>query len=160
MYGSVLWNPNKKGVIEALEKIQHLFLGFLSYKTKIPMNYSDHDYDPIMKLTNIKSLENSRAINDLKFLFKLNNHHIISPDLYENLKSFKPYNPSRNPTLIFIVDNKKLPYSVIHRICYLVNLNKNWIKFKDLSLYQFINLIYSYYLKFANTKYLSIKLLS
>ena len=79
MYRSVLWNPNKKGVIEALEKIQHFFLRFLSYKTKIPMNYSDHD-DPIMKLTNIKSLENSRAINDLKFLFKLNNHHIISPD--------------------------------------------------------------------------------
>ena len=37
MYGSIIWNPTQKGKIEELEKVQHLFLRFLSYKTNAPM---------------------------------------------------------------------------------------------------------------------------
>ena len=66
-YVSVIWNTEKKLDIEKLEKIQHIFLRFLSYKTRIPMSFIDHNYNPIMNLINITSLQNSRAINDLKF---------------------------------------------------------------------------------------------
>ena len=61
MYGSSIWNPDKKGIIEELEKVQHLFLRFVSYKTNAPMNYNEHNYDQIMKIIKLKSLEYSRA---------------------------------------------------------------------------------------------------
>ena len=141
MYGSTLWNPNNIGTITSLEKVQLLFLRFLSYKTDKPMSYIDHNYDPIMNFTKITSLELSGALNDLKFFFKLINNITKSPELLTKIKFYSPVNPIRNPTLIFLVDNKLLIYSIIQRICYLANLNKNWIKIKELSLYQFIKLI-------------------
>ena len=141
MYGSIIWNPNKKGIVESIEKVQHLFLRFLSYKTNMHMRFDDHNYTPIMNFTKIKTLENSRAINDLKFIYKLLNKIIDCPQLLTKIDSFKPINPIRNPNNFFIIDNKLLFYSVIQRICYLCNLNKKWLKLKDLSLYQFVNLI-------------------
>ena len=141
MCGSIIWNPTQKGKIEEVEKVQHLFLRFLSYKTNAPMKYNEHNYDSIMKSTNINSLEYSRAINELKFLYKLLNNLVICPELESNIRLFKPVNPKRNPTLIFVVDSKLVSFSNLQRICYLANLNKDWIYFYDLSLYQFNKLI-------------------
>ena len=83
-YGSVIWNIEKKLEIEKLEKVKHIFLRFLSYKTSMPMSFIDHKYDPIMNLISITSLQNSRAINDFKFLFKLSNNEIRYPEFRIN----------------------------------------------------------------------------
>ena len=106
MYGSIIWNPTKKSKIEELEKVQHLFLRFISYKTISPMKYNEHNYEIIMKRININSLKYSRAIYELKFLYKLLNNFVICPELESSNRLFKPINPKRNPNLIFVVDNK------------------------------------------------------
>ena len=118
MYGSCLWNPTKKGTINDLEKIQQKFLRFLSYKTKIPMKYNQHDYAPILSLTKLNTLKVARAKNDLKFIYRLKNGIINCDNFYDVLPFFESRNQPRkvSPNPIFITDNKKIPYSALHRM--------------------------------------------
>ena len=127
--------PAKKGVINELEKVQNLYLRFLSYRKNNPMSFRDHDYEFIRNLTNLGTLQNTRAKNDLKFLFKLanNNCNELCSIIEFNSTSYK----TEHPSMIFNYDKKKNPCDIINRIYYLANLNKNWLKFKELSLIQF-----------------------
>ena len=108
------------------------------------MNRLNHDYEPIMKLVNITSLQNSRAINDFKFIFKLIIKEINCPELLSKIEFFSPYNPIRTSSVnnIFVINNVKLPFSTINRISFLANLNRKWIKFKNLTPYQFVTLLH------------------
>ena len=100
------------------------------------MSFVDHNYEPIMNLLKINSLQHSRAINDLKFLFKVFSQELNCLELSNKVKIFESQNPYRKPKLLFLEKCSKLPYSVINRICYLANINKKWIRFKNISRYQ------------------------
>ena len=116
---------------------------FLSWRTNEPMTYLDHDYTSIMKRVDIKSLEKSRFKNDLTFLYKLANGQINCPELINKLKFHQPVNPARSvkSVKLFEVDASKLQYSAIQKYCHIINLNKEWIEIKNITLYQFQSLL-------------------
>ena len=70
-------------------------------------------------------------------LFKLSNNEIKCPELASKLVTYESQNPIRMPKLLYVEKSSKLPYSTINRICFLANINKNWIRFKEITPYQF-----------------------
>ena len=73
---SVIWNSINKGQSTQLERIQNKFLRLMSFKVAQPMNRIDHNYNPILMSLKMKTLNESRDINDLIFLHKIENKHI------------------------------------------------------------------------------------
>ena len=78
MYGSIICRPLNKNLIYDIEKIQHEFLRFLSYKTNYRMHPFDHNYDNMLNLINFSTLESARTHADLIFLYKLERDKIGS----------------------------------------------------------------------------------
>ena len=144
MYGSIIWSPNNRSMIYSLEKIQNKYLKFLSWKTNTPMSYFDHDYDNILKTVNLISLEKARFKNEIIFIYKLVNGYIDCPALVERVKVYKPINPLRTVKFnnIFEIYNDKIQYSIIQKKCQIININKEWIIIKDITLFQILNLIF------------------
>ena len=72
------------------------------------------------------------------------NGHIDCVELNKMIKYAVPINNPwlANPNILFIIDKKKLPYSVLQRIYEFANLNKKWLKFSNLFIYQFAELIH------------------
>ena len=153
MFGSTIWNPTNKALIKSLERIQNKFLRFLSYRTNHPMRYIDHDYQNIMNISKLSTLEIARAKNDMKFVHKIANTYLNTPDLKSNIMYYTPMNKPRSKTKIFLIDQKMIPFSIIHRICNLINLNKDWIFVKDLSIVQFQNLLQTNTIKLNDSPY-------
>ena len=81
MYNSVIWNSINKGQSIELERVQNKFLRFLFLKTGQPMSSKDHNYYPILTAMKMKTLKESRDINDLIFLHKIENKHIVCDEL-------------------------------------------------------------------------------
>ena len=144
MYGSIIWSPCNNNTIYELEKVQNKFLKFLSWRTNRPMTYLDHDYSFIKNHSNIMSLQSSRFKNDMSFIFKLVNGIIDCPELFNKIKFYEPVNPLRTVKLnrVFVIDWKKIDYSVLQKNLNIINLNKEWVEIRNITLYQFQNLIY------------------
>lgn len=61
---------------QLIERMQHRFLRFGSYKLDTPMDVPNHDYSQVTSALNLISLESRRTIADLFFLFKIVNYRI------------------------------------------------------------------------------------
>ena len=80
-YASVIWSPHQAYLCCALERVQHRFLRFASYRLGHPMHRFDHDYGPAMHIFNFVSMRQRLLLADLTFLFKILNGHISCPHL-------------------------------------------------------------------------------
>ena len=73
-YSTIIWNPYYAAHVSAIERVQHKFLRIINHK--LGMNISDLDYNAIMSLLNLQSLEARRNFFDITFLSKLVNSKI------------------------------------------------------------------------------------
>ncbi|CAI6368362.1 unnamed protein product [Macrosiphum euphorbiae] len=88
-YGSIVWYPYQTGKKTRLEKVQHKFLRFISFKCSIPRE-PHTTYNPILSLLNLHTLEYSRISLDLCFLYKLLNGNVDCPDFLNRLTFYTP----------------------------------------------------------------------
>lgn len=82
-FATSIWNPQYRCYISRLESVQHKFLRFLSFRSKIQI--IDHDYTEIQRSFKILSLENRRRLNDMCLLFKLVNNILNVPEILESI---------------------------------------------------------------------------
>ncbi|KAE9534092.1 hypothetical protein AGLY_008828, partial [Aphis glycines] len=85
-YGSIIWSSYQTGEKTRLEKVQHKFLRYISFKCSIPRE-PHTSYSPLLSLLNFQTLEHRRIILDLSFLYKL-----LNGDVPRLSKFFKPFN--------------------------------------------------------------------
>lgn len=83
-YGSIVWSSYQSGKITRLEKVQHKFLRFISFKCSIPRE-PHTTYNPILSLLNLQTLEYRRISLDLCFLYKLLIGNVDYPDILSRL---------------------------------------------------------------------------
>ena len=91
-YASSIWSPKRFNHEIMLEKVQHKFLRFCSYKLKNPVSIFDHDYSTILNTVNLETLSARRRISDHFFVFNLINNHI---DCLSVLMQINFYVPER-----------------------------------------------------------------
>ena len=60
MYESTIWYPTNNGDINNIEKMQFEFPRFVSYKTADLMHRFSHNYEKILDVTKLNTLEKSR----------------------------------------------------------------------------------------------------
>ena len=137
MFNSIIWNPINLNWGKKLEIVQYKFLRFISFKIGQPLHPFDHNYEPILKLLNLKTLKDSRNIHDLNFIHKLENEHINCLYLKKKLNYYSSYNPIRTVKKIFDISFITKESSSLDRMKYLVNLNAQWIKLKNLTANEF-----------------------
>ena len=78
-YCSCVWSPHYNVHIQAIERVQHKFLRFVSFKEQHPVeeiNYSD-----IESSLNITTLQLRRMHRDLELFYNILHSHSFSPDL-------------------------------------------------------------------------------
>ncbi|KAJ8949761.1 hypothetical protein NQ317_017998 [Molorchus minor] len=80
-YASMIWSPMYTVHIKTLERVQHKFLRYCGYKLNYPV--INHNYDDLMKILNLPTLERRRIHADIIFIYKLLNGIIVCPDLLE-----------------------------------------------------------------------------
>ena len=80
-YASVIWTPDVNEHFKPIESMQHHLLRLLSVKVGRPMNYTDHDYSPLMNMFGLPSLLSLHSYYDLIFAFKSKNGYFSSPDI-------------------------------------------------------------------------------
>lgn len=78
-YNSVIWHPSYHTDINSLENVQHKFLRYYAYK--MGFNRYDYNYDSIMTILNLKTLENRRLEADLTFMHKVINGICDCPEI-------------------------------------------------------------------------------
>ena len=71
MYALPIWSPHYGVDIDRLERTQHIFLRFLSFKCVHPMWPFSHDYSFVMNLFKVPSLKSLRESRDILYSFKL-----------------------------------------------------------------------------------------
>ena len=52
-YASVIWSPHQSYLMLALERVQHRFLRFASFRLGQPLSVFDHDYGPVRRRFNV-----------------------------------------------------------------------------------------------------------
>ncbi|KAJ8982416.1 hypothetical protein NQ317_017218 [Molorchus minor] len=80
-YASMIWSPMYTVHTKTLERVQHKFLRYCGYKLNYPV--INHNYDDLMKILNLPTLERRRIHADIIFIYKLLNGIIVCPDLLE-----------------------------------------------------------------------------
>lgn len=93
-YASIIWSPLYMVHVKTLERTQHKFLRFCSFKLNNPI--INHDYTDILILLNLKTLEERRVHSDIIFIFKLINGFIVCPDLLNIINFNVPTRILRN----------------------------------------------------------------
>lgn len=68
------------------ERVQRSSLEFTAYRLGSSRSLTNHNYDPIMFLLNVRFLRSKSIVADLLFLFKIINSFIHCPRLAESLK--------------------------------------------------------------------------
>ena len=81
MYASPVWSPHYGVDIERLEKTQHKFLRFLSFKSGHPVEPFSHDYLFVMNLFKIPTLESVQESRDALYSYKIIQRLIDCDDL-------------------------------------------------------------------------------
>jgi len=78
-YGSIIWPPYQISSKLKLEKIQHKFLRFLSYKCSIPRE-PHSSYSSLLAILNLETLECRRLRLDLYLAYKMFTGLLDCPD--------------------------------------------------------------------------------
>lgn len=94
-YCSCVWSPHYNVHIQAIERVQHRFLRFVSFK--MHQRIEDIDYSEIENLLNITTLQTRRMHRDLTMFYKLLHSCIFSPEL---LGKIGLHVPSRQTRLV------------------------------------------------------------
>ena len=132
-YASPVWSPYTQTNKTVIESVQSHFLRRLAYLSGTPMNYDNHDYDPIKTEYSIISLTNRRTIADLLFLYKIL-HKLINSSSLRNLISLAvPVRNLRNQQLLTVrfCRTTQAQSSTINRISSLGNsVNSNYKPFE------------------------------
>jgi hypothetical protein len=120
-YNSAIWSPTYKIHISNIERIQRKFLRFINFKLGIPR--SELNYDHILSILNIGTLENRRIINDLIFLYKIVNNLFDSPDLVQNIMFRVPTRFTRSQESFYIENHSSnyIRHTVVPRLHYMGN---------------------------------------
>ena len=66
-----------------------------SYKTPNPMNRFDHNYQSILNLTKLSTLEKCRIHTDTMLLYKIVNNLIDCSEILESLNFYAPARANR-----------------------------------------------------------------
>ena len=80
--------------VKILERVQHKFLRFCSFKLNNPI--LNHNYANILTLLNLATLEERRVHTDIIFIFKPINGFIMCPDLLSIINFNVPIRILRN----------------------------------------------------------------
>ena len=132
MFGSTIWSPNTQKVSEKIEKVQHKFLRFMSFKINKPMDYTDHEYSEIAKELNINTLESNRIYHDLILMYKIINNLTNLYFIKELLKVFFNDRNLRVKETIFVIPYKYKDINVkstVYRMILTANNNNKDIDF-------------------------------
>lgn len=119
MYASVVWNPYLDTQISKLERVQHKFLRFISYKLNTPMSRYNHDYSEILTSLNMRPLHVKRKIHDILFLYDIINNNFNCPEIVNQIRYSVPGKAIRNNSSTFHIPILKTSISrnsVIPRI--------------------------------------------
>ena len=128
MFGSEIWNPVNNDLKKEIEKLNHLFLRYVSYKIGSSMRYYEHDYSRICELIKIPSLESARIRCGILFLFKIINYYIDYPGLLQETNFYVPSRNLRYRENYFYTPTIKdniLYRSIVNRISIEYNNNSN-----------------------------------
>ncbi|BES91225.1 Retrotransposon protein [Nesidiocoris tenuis] len=87
-YGSVVWSPFYAAHIHQLERVQHKFLRYVAYKLRIPGE--NVNYQELMGLCGLRTLEARRAWADLAFFSRLVGGALDCPRLVEQVSLLVP----------------------------------------------------------------------
>ena len=131
LYASPIWVPSTAASILKIERVQHMFLRFASFKTNSPMRYFDHNYENIGRSLNVCRIECYWAYADLMFFFKLCNNFLNAPSLVSQVNIHVPARSLRHLERIFVIPHQLgglLTRSVINRLADLVNSHSGWIE--------------------------------
>jgi len=94
-YASMVWDPYQLNHCILLERIQHRFLRYMSFKLGKPMKFTDHNYDYLLADLNLMTLANKKIYLSLSFLHKILNGAIDCPELLERIRLHVPARPLR-----------------------------------------------------------------
>ena len=102
MYGSMIWYPYTSTLTYEVEKIQHQVLRIFAYNQKIDFDYFSHNYLELNKKFDLLTLESSRDIADIKFLYRIFNKRIDSIDILSSINLHVPLRPGlRDRNILF-----------------------------------------------------------
>lgn len=116
-YACTVWSPHYGIHIETIEKVQKRFLRHIAYKLLIPSDLIN--YNELLLLLNLPSLEQRRRNYDLCLLFKILNNLIDCPELLHAIGLHVPSRQTRH-TQLFNVGYHRTNYGhfgPIERIC-------------------------------------------
>lgn len=92
-YNSIIWCPNYKVQIDLIENIQKKFLRFCAYR--LGLCRGNYNYEEILGLLNITTLEHRRCEADLRFLHKILNGNINCPEILASINFNVPVRRTR-----------------------------------------------------------------
>lgn len=121
-YNTVVWSPYLNYQIQNLDNIQNRFLRFLAFKCNL-FRLRHSPYEPLLHYFDIASLSERRKIYDMKFLFKLVNGYINSPEILGSLNFYVPQCRTRSTTMFYVFTHKTnyASASPINRIMSIAN---------------------------------------
>ena len=96
-FAAPIWSPGYAVHIERIERVQKIFLRFLSFKFNFPIE--NHNYSPIRRHFNLLPLNYRRSMSDLIILYKLINNFIDVPALLEKIDFYVPIRNFREQNL-------------------------------------------------------------
>lgn len=84
-YGSIIWSPYTLSEINDIEKIQHKFLRFIFFSRGGNLRENNYfvDYNNLMEMLNLETLELRRLKKDLIFLYKVLHGMTNTPELLQ-----------------------------------------------------------------------------
>lgn len=117
-YASIIWSPEQKCHAKTIESIQAKFTRYLFKKIngfypKFPQNIP---YKQLIQQLDLPTLENRRNQDRIKFLHKILNHTIDSPQILERVPFQIPPPGLRPRNNLFKVRNKLSPLSAAMKL--------------------------------------------
>ncbi|XP_054278987.1 uncharacterized protein LOC128997375 [Macrosteles quadrilineatus] len=106
-YGSPIWSPHQKLLINELEKIQRRFVRMVGFKMGFP--YLQVPIETISLALGLQSLEERRLIADTVLLHKIINGRVDCPDMLRQIHFKTPSNT--RSTDLFIKQQHRTSYS-------------------------------------------------
>lgn len=138
-YCSSVWSPHYATHVRQIERIQHKFLKYISFK----FHLDRLAYDELESRLNIGTLELRRDHKDLKVLFNILNGHLNCPEILHKISLYARPRLTRNP-LLFNIPFHRTNYgqfSPINRILRLANRHSYTVDFFGVSFRQFLSQI-------------------
>lgn len=122
-YGSVIWSPYYDNQRLLIERVQHRFLRYVSYRVGLPMEVACHEYATILCRMSMLSLERRRIIAEIIFIYNLFNSIMSCPALLQLLGVNCPRRSLRGGSLMHTHVHSTLygSNSIVNRTCTRVN---------------------------------------